>query len=309
MKRPILIMMLLGVTVFGLAARLEQWFGQWEGNRAGSANLMQVILGDARRMFATHFYVKADAYFHSGYYPSIFDQSAPQSGRNLILAGEAGYGGKDDIPDLAQPEDWIEKFGRHFFPSEHTHLDEGGAHQHHDHGEGGHQDHAPSAAGVKEILPWLRLSANLDPNRPETYTLTAFWLRKHLDAVEEAEAFLREGLNHNPDSYQILFELGRLYEGNRNDIERARNLWELALQHWAEKESGKLPEDQDLFMLAQIASHLAILEEREGDLEAALGHLTIWKQAAPNPDHIEKRIAALQKRIDRQGGEKTPGKQ
>ena len=33
------------------------------------------LLGDSRRMFANSFYVKADEYYHSGYYPTIFDDN------------------------------------------------------------------------------------------------------------------------------------------------------------------------------------------------------------------------------------------
>jgi len=54
------------VTAFGLAARLEPWFQSWIGNRARSANLLEVALGDGRKLFARHAYVKADIYFHSG---------------------------------------------------------------------------------------------------------------------------------------------------------------------------------------------------------------------------------------------------
>ena len=40
-------------------------------------NHEQVLLGDGRKLFANHFFVKADVSFHSGYYPSIFDQAQP----------------------------------------------------------------------------------------------------------------------------------------------------------------------------------------------------------------------------------------
>ena len=32
-------------------------------------------MGDSRQLFANHFFTKADVYFHSGYYPSVFDQA------------------------------------------------------------------------------------------------------------------------------------------------------------------------------------------------------------------------------------------
>ena len=304
-QRTWLIFTLCLVTTFGLASRLDLWFAGWKGNRSESVNLMDVALGDARVMFANHFFLKADAYFHSGYYPSIFDGAAKEKeAKALAMAGETGYGEHQDIADLHHPHDWIEDFGRNFFPSEHVHLDQGGAEHHHHEGEAHEHDEPADASGVREILPWLRLSASLDPHRVQTYTLTAFWLRKTLNAPEEAEAFLREGLSANPDSYEIMFELGRLYEANHNDTVRARNLWQLALEHWLESEPQK--EEPDGFMMMQISSHLALLEEREGNLQDALHYMQYWKKAAPHPEQIQKRIDAVQARMDEEEAAQEP---
>ena len=56
-----------------LATCLLPWFNQWSGNGWQSKDVLATALGESRRLFANHFYVKADEYFHSGYYPSIFD--------------------------------------------------------------------------------------------------------------------------------------------------------------------------------------------------------------------------------------------
>ncbi len=85
------------------------------------------------------------------------------------------------------------------------------------------------------MLPWLRLAADMDPQKIETYTVGAYFLREHLNRPREAEAFLREGLRHNPNSYEILFELGRLYDENYHDTDRARDVWLLALNKWSER--------------------------------------------------------------------------
>ena len=68
-----LLMVALLVLCFGLAAFLDTWFQSWEGNRSNAGNLLSVLFGDGRRMFANHFFVKADAYFHSGFYPTVYD--------------------------------------------------------------------------------------------------------------------------------------------------------------------------------------------------------------------------------------------
>src|SRR6266446_1316608 len=156
-----LLMVALLVLCFGLAAFLDTWFQSWEGNRSNSGNLLSVLFGDGRRMFANHFFVKADAYFHSGFYPTVYDNreafQTPHMAEDSGAVG--GHNQGDEIGFLGKPRDWIDAFSRQFFPSVHTHLDQGGA-----------QGHAAAgtdlgeSSDVREILPWLRLSAELDPN-------------------------------------------------------------------------------------------------------------------------------------------------
>jgi tetratricopeptide (TPR) repeat protein len=174
---------------------------------------------------------------------------------------------------LGQPRDWVERFGRHFLITDHTHL------------EGG---------GEREILPWLKLSAELDPQKIETYTVAAYWLRD-LGKVKEAESFLREGLRNNPESSEILFELGRLYYDNYHDTARARNVWESALRKWMEQSSGK--QEPDLTQLGKIAINLARLEETEGQLERAMTLLELAKQASPNPEALGRQIDELKGKL------------
>ena len=291
---PCLILAALLVLCFGLGARVDRWFQNWPGNRIEPGNLLSILIGDARRMFARHFSAKADAYFHSGFYPSIFDERAPREDSHL--GGETHEDSdhhedehEDDGHDssfLGKPKDWIDAFGRKFYPSAHTHLDAGGAHA-----EGAKNVELGNTAEVREILPWLRLSAELDPHDIRTYTVAAYWLRNRMGRDKEAEEFLREGLRANPGSYEILFELGRVFEENRHDPARARNVWEAALRHWNEQESQK--EDPDSISFIQIASHLALLEQKQGNLEQAISCMKLWKSRSPNPDEVQKRIDEL----------------
>ena len=175
---------------------------------------------------------------------------------------------------LGPPRDWIERLGRHFIITEHTHL------------QGNNE---------REILPWLKISSKLDPQKVETYTVSAYWLRD-MGKVTEAEAFLREGLRNNPDSYEILFELGRLYSENYHDPARARNVWELGLQKWYEQDkAGKKP---DLILLDQLTVNLARLEEKEGNLSRALQHLVAAKEASPHPEVLQKQIEELRQKLN-----------
>jgi tetratricopeptide (TPR) repeat protein len=280
-----LVVAALLVLCFGLAAHLDVWFQAWQGSRTQNADVLSVLLGDGRRLFANHFFVKADAYFHSGYYPTVFDNR--EAFKTPHVAEDSGtVAGKnegDETAFMGKPRDWIDAFSRDFLPATHTHLDQGGTLK--DLGD---------SSEVREILPWLQLSAELNPNDIRTYLVTAYWLRRRMGKTDEAEQFLREGLRANPGSYAILFELGCLFEENHHDPARARNLWQVALRNCQKADPAK--SDPDQFFLLGILAHLSRLEESEGNYSQALVYMDLWKAASPNPDAIQKQIDELRQR-------------
>jgi len=297
MQTMLLGLALCGVTMFSLATWLEPWFQSWSGNRTRSANVLQVALGDSRRLFAKHFYVKADAYFHSGYYPTIYDARPAADQMHMASGTTAGLASNEACPDwLGKPRDWIDRFSRHFYPSEHRHFGgPAGEHAGHAHqpGEAAEAAEAGRSGGEeRELLPWLRLSASLDPERPETYLVASYWLRSKLGKVDEAERFLREGLRENPGDYEILFELGRIASENRQDPTRARNLWELALRRWDEKNAGQT--DPEILVHAQILSHLAKLEEDAKNYARVLEYLKALHRISPFKESVQKWQEAVQ---------------
>ncbi|MGD0252583.1 MAG: hypothetical protein ABSC01_07790 [Verrucomicrobiota bacterium] len=280
-SRPLCLMLIaLLVLCFGLAAYLEPWFQAWQGSRAQSGDPLNVLLGSSRGMFAGYFYRKADVYYHSGYYPSIFDNrqafETPHMAEDTGAVNSNNKGDEEGFRSLSH--DWIDAFGRHFFPDRHTHLDQGGP-----------TGDLSTGADVREILPWLKLSADLDPNDVQTYTVTAFWLRTRMHKVAEADVFLHEGLRNNPDSYDILFELGRLYYEDYHDTNRARNVWELAVRKWLALPPQTQKENKLIF--EQITTHLGQLEKDTG----SLAHAIDWFQAAQK---VSLTPAALQQQID-----------
>ena len=294
-------MLFLFVVCFALTGWLEPRF--WQAQKSRPQDVLSLLLGDGRRIFANHFFKKADAYFHSGFYPTIFDNQ--QSFKTAHMAADAGAARDENTGEetafMGPPRDIIERFGRNFMPSKHTHLDEGGA-------EGTNASDLGEAGGgaVREILPWLQISADLDPNRIETYTVTAYWLRKRMGKVDEAENFLRQGLRANPYNPALLFELGRIYEEDRKDDTKARNIWELGV---TKLDAQKTPRtDQDDFVLQQLTLYLARLEEKHENWATAVQWLEREKTVSPNPAEIEKQIAEDREKIARPnaGGTNTP---
>ncbi len=275
MKRlsPSLIPLLLLAAGFTVGATLQPQALSLS-RRAQSESVLNVLLGDGRRLFADHFFVKADVSLHSGYYPSIFDQQ--EKTKSDQHAGmEPEHGEHEENEDfLGPPKDWVDRFGRHFRVTEHTHL---------------------SGGNEREILPWLKLSSDLDPQRVDTYTVAAYWLRQRLGKVDEAEQFLREGLRNNPHSYEILFELGQLQFENRHDPLRARNLWQLALRRWQEQEPGK--KDPDKLGLDRILMNLAHLEHEQGNWLQEIEYLERAKTVSPHPESLQEQIVEARQKL------------
>ena len=295
-----LTLILLFIGCFSLATHLVPRQREWLGDRPDSANVVAAVMGESRRVLAGWIYQRADVYFHSGYYASVFD-AAPAAGAKATPntrsagsnAGSAAdhsqcqhdhgkcahsHSGCDHDHGRPKSEDWIARFSRNFYPSVHTHLGKNG--------------------DEREILPWLRLSAEFDPQRVETYVVGAFWLHDRLGRVAEAEQFLREGLRVNPGSHAILFALGRCYSDRDRDPARARNLWELAFTQWLKTEGPK--PQPDLFAYSQIVAQLAALEEREDNLDKSIRYLRLLKKASPHPESIETRIVELTKKLPRE---------
>ena len=278
MNAPRLMLVLLLVICFSLAAMLVPSASLSSNQRQSTDSVAAMFLGESRRLFANHLFVKADVYMHSGYYPTIFDGKRLHEGDNAAASKAGESGGHETSGDfLGAPRDWIDRLGRNFYNTKHTHLGE------------------TDESQAKEILPWLKLSAALDPQRPETYTVAAYWLRSHLKEVDAAEQFLREGRRENPDSYEILFELGRVFADDRKDDARARNVWELSLRKWDLQNRNK--PDPDVSARRQILGALARLEERAANYRAAITHLQALKPISPSADSIQLQIDELQQKL------------
>ncbi len=278
----ILLLVALLVFCFGVAAELQPRFQVLESQRHQSDNFFSLLLGDSSRMFANSFFVKADEYYHSGFYPTIFDNN--EAFKTTHMAEDTGAVSSknqgEETGFMGAPRDWLDAFGRHFIPNRHTHLDEGGA--------------AGDLSGsdeVREILPWLKLSTELDPQNVQNYTVTAYWLRQRMHKTAEANQVLLEGLRENPGSCDILFELGRLYAESDHDTNRAENVWLAAAKNWRPIEGNDDAKYANDFIYEKITTQLAEAELNAGHPQQAIQ----WFQAAQKVSHTPD---ALQKRID-----------
>lgn len=286
----------LFILCFSLSAWLQPRFQKLEYDSGQSNNFFSLILGDSSRIFANEFFTKADAYYHSGYYPTIFDNNEAFKTPHIAedTGAVASHNEGEETSFMGPPRDWLDAFGRHFIPNRHTHLDEGGP-----------NDDLSTSSEVREILPWLKLSSELDPENIRTYLVIAFWLRTTLHDAPEAEQVLREGLRSNPGNPQLLFELGRIYSDNYHKPAQARSIWEAGVRTWAEQKPGVTKSERlknssenfdDRYVYEELQEHLAQLEENAGNYSSAIAHLQEAQQASTKAADLQKQIDDLKQK-------------
>lgn len=286
MVRPRFILVLLLVICFSLAAWLQPRREARVNQGVRTDSVLATLLGDGREMVADYFYTRADIYFHSGYYPSFFDRARQDEEKDSDVSHPEETNAPPEGGFLGPPQDWIDAFSRHFRPSRHTHL----------HGE-----------MVAEMLPWMRLSADLDPHRVQTYIVASYFLRNYLGKAEDARDFLRAGLQQNPNSPELRYELGRVYFENLRDLPHARNVWLGALRSWDEVEAPKpLKTDsgegeRNIHLHSGILDSLADEELMAGHTNEAIGYFKLSKPDSPFPVRVQKRIDTLEAALHRTG--------
>ena len=261
-----------------LATVLDPEFERWHNHEDASAGVLVALMGDSRRLFAHEFFAMADSYFHSGFYTTIFDSQKPGSESDLVEESHAKPAGakehEEEASFLGAPKDWMDRFGRNFYPVIHTHLHDG---------------------NEREMLPWLKLSADMDPHEIATYLTASYWLRTSLNKPAEAEQFLREGLRANPDSYEILLELGRVYFYNRTNDFVARNILVQARQKWRRQEAaGKKP---DPHAYEEILGEMVKTDRAQDDAKLELEDLEELRQVAPAKVSLQEQIDEAKARL------------
>lgn len=297
MNRPVLLLFLFISLSLALAGSLVREADlARDSNKSPSA--LAVIFGDGRRLFANQFLAKADAYFHSGNYPSVFDLEAQQAEGDFCIenlpAEEGGHHDEhsahgdpaahhaasgdeghrhESLETVSSRRDWIARLHSLIDTKTHNHL------------EGGDE---------KEMLPWIKLAVELDSHNVTAYAVGGYWLQQ-LDKPEEARAFLREGQRNNPDSYEIYFELGRLEERHYQNLALARRLHQLAMQSWERRNKGR--EEADFDYYARIIGRLGKIEEELGNYREAISYYQALKNVSPNPQAVQRLIDGVQSRL------------
>lgn len=128
----------------------------------------------------------------------------------------------------------------------------------------------------KELIPWYRMMTWSDPHHVRGYMIGAWWLKRHgdEDQLKEAISFLQEGIDNNPNAYQLFLMKGRIQRQlgqNREAKESYKKAADLAIRQ--RPPGGKTGPDWTYYKeedaLASI--RLAVFAEREyGSKQKAL---------------------------------------
>lgn len=143
---------------------------------------------------------------------------------------------------------------------------------------------------LSEIMPWMRLTTQLDPQKVEAY-LTMAYLLKRLRRLSTAERVLLEAQSANPHDHRILEERARLaFQLGLDD--KAARLLEVGIRLWP----GPLDRDdpEAALELARMYSLRALLHEMRGEVQAALDDFRHALEYMPQNEALAHRVRLLE---------------
>jgi tetratricopeptide (TPR) repeat protein len=221
------------------------------------------LLGEGRSILSNLSLLQADLYYHRG----IGHFHDEHEGALGIIDERKGEYAHEEYSHEEKTKK-ISPFNILFRISEQTRVTE------HVHLEGDQ---------MKEIVPWLYYSAEVDPHNTLAYTLTGFYLADRLGKADEGIAFLREGLMNNPDSWQINAELGRIYYVHYKNYEAA-----IRFLSRAQTLLDEAPHDK--FQERYVLSFLALSYEALGQRDNALPLYRRLHELFPDEEVFKKRL-------------------
>ncbi len=182
---------------------------------------LAAMLGEFRTSLSDLLFIKTERYLHSGvaYVPHLAEKVLSIEGGVQAMEAHQSEIGEDDghghdhdhdhdhdhphdhfhhedLPESIIPtaeadyRGWIGEMHRRVKPWRDPKL-------HHLHTDG------------TQLLPWFRMMTLSDPGYTRGYTVGSYWLKQH--DPQEATAFLKEGLRHNPEAFELHLMLGFLH--------------------------------------------------------------------------------------------------
>ena len=213
-------------------------------------DILYRVLGDTRRIFSDYSFARADEYFHGGIKPKdkneceqIDHMLEHQADEHADVHHHHEHRHRKDRKAVTTSK-WniLPYIGEVIDIHKHIHL----------HGE-----------EEKELLPWFYYAVRLSPENINAYVIGGYWIGRRLDRPDEAIRFLKEGVVHNPDAWEIYAQLGQIYFLDKKDYAQALASFQKAYQLLTDDNSDK-------FDKRSVYSFLADCYEKLGENEKAL---------------------------------------
>lgn len=169
----------------------------WSSEELREANesIPMTLLGQFRTNLDAYLWLKTAEYLHGGIlYRSLSEAEHAKGGRE-VESNVGGFAVHSDGPTLipSKEKDWRGIFG-----------DLERSIQPYRHGPARHGD-------PQELIPWYRVQTIINPLDVNAYVTCAFFLADFARRPHEALAFLDEGINNNPNNFEMQEAIGQLY--------------------------------------------------------------------------------------------------
>jgi len=291
-------------------------------NRSAAA----VILGEIRSSMSDIMFIKTEIYLHSGVaYKLNIDYNALSSKGSLE---DKGTGQQPPAPPQNEqhPEDKLSHAPEEHEDHEHDHVHPPGQDHIHFKCEGAdtviptrekdfrgfigdlHRKVKPWIDPSKphlhtsgtELLPWYRLMTISNPQNVRGYMIGAWWL-KHIGKkpqLLEAKKFLEEGIENNPDAFQLWLMHGHIMHALEKDRE-AKKSYDIAADLAIQKRppGGEISEQwndyQEDDALAAVRLSFFLEKELEGP-EKALNLAKYYLEKIGKDVILERQIDLLE---------------
>ena len=230
-----------------------------------SRDVLARFMGGAKEAVGDALFLKADDYFHGGAEAEYGSEEKEREdltkeGRIAERRGERRYLSRD----------WITAVNDRLQSHEHVHL---------------------VREKQNEMLPFFAAATTLDPYNVEAVLTAAYWLDGRLGRTDSAVAVLEKGLRDNPGSWEIEYDLAKIYFYRKKDYAQSTAHFSEAVR--------KADPGTDPMRLAELTYFLGESLESQGKkseaLEAYRSALGFFKEtdALALKETLKQRIAKL----------------
>jgi tetratricopeptide (TPR) repeat protein len=152
-------------------------------------------------------------------------------------------------------------------------------------------DHLEGANDIREIMPWLDLATRANPEDSASYLVAAFWLSSAAGRHDLALTVLDRAQCNIPYAYDIQLAKGRLFL-HTGRYTPAHQAFDAALAYW--EKSADPTRDDHLLDKAEALLYRALLQEIDGEIDAAISDLREMLRISPDRPALQARLQQLE---------------